>query len=138
MFLHVRDAVAHLIDVQWTLDPESTGKRPALGRTFEAFQIGVHIRPPTRHPSVQVGHEGHTHHDHPNQVTLWCPLPATHTGAQRRTPGVYPSHAAQAAAGGGESGPPGPLSGRISIRQPVIRAASRAFWPSRPIAKDSW
>ena len=26
---------------------------------------------------------------------------------------------------------------RISIRQPVSRAASRAFWPSRPIASDS-
>lgn len=133
----MRDTDANLIDVQWTLDPERTGERPALGRTFKALQIGVQVRPPARHPSVQVGHEGPTHHDHPNQVTLWRPLPATQTGAQRRTPGVYPSHAAQAAAGGGESGPPGPLSGRMSIRHPVIRAASRAFWPSRPMARDS-
>lgn len=29
------------------------------------------------------------------------------------------------------------LSGRISIRHPVRRAASRAFCPSRPIASDS-
>ena len=26
----------------------------------------------------------------------------------------------------------------MSMRQPVSRAASRAFWPSRPIASDSW
>ena len=27
---------------------------------------------------------------------------------------------------------------RMSIRQPVSRAANRAFWPSLPIASDSW
>ena len=26
----------------------------------------------------------------------------------------------------------------MSIRQPVSRAASRAFWPSLPIASESW
>lgn len=30
------------------------------------------------------------------------------------------------------------VSGRMSIRQPVSRAASRAFCPSFPIASDSW
>jgi hypothetical protein len=30
------------------------------------------------------------------------------------------------------------VSGRMSIRQPVRRAASRAFWPSLPIARDNW
>ena len=34
--------------------------------------------------------------------------------------------------------PPWPPSGRMSIRHPVSRAASRAFCPSRPIASDSW
>jgi hypothetical protein len=29
-------------------------------------------------------------------------------------------------------------SGRMSMRQPVSRAASRAFWPSRPMARLSW
>jgi hypothetical protein len=32
----------------------------------------------------------------------------------------------------------GSVSGRMSIRQPVRRAASRAFCPSLPIASDSW
>ena len=31
----------------------------------------------------------------------------------------------------------GAVSDRMSMRQPVSRAASRAFWPSRPIASDS-
>ena len=31
----------------------------------------------------------------------------------------------------------GAVSERMSIRQPVSRAASRAFWPSRPMASDS-
>jgi hypothetical protein len=31
----------------------------------------------------------------------------------------------------------GAVSERMSIRQPVRRAASRAFWPSRPMARDS-
>jgi hypothetical protein len=26
----------------------------------------------------------------------------------------------------------------MSMRHPVSRAASRAFWPSRPIASESW
>src|SRR6185437_14634692 len=30
------------------------------------------------------------------------------------------------------------VSGRMSIRQPVSLAASRAFWPSLPMARDSW
>ena len=30
------------------------------------------------------------------------------------------------------------VSGRMSIRQPVSLAASRAFWPSRPMASESW
>jgi hypothetical protein len=32
----------------------------------------------------------------------------------------------------------GATSGRMSMRQPVSFAASRAFWPSLPIASDSW
>ncbi len=37
-----------------------------------------------------------------------------------------------------ESLPSGAVSGRISIRHPVSRAASRAFCPSRPMASESW
>src|SRR6185312_2356995 len=43
-----------------------------------------------------------------------------------------------AASGFGEASGAGAASLRISIRQPVNRAASRAFWPSLPMASDSW
>jgi hypothetical protein len=42
------------------------------------------------------------------------------------TPGVSPG------------APAGATSGLMSIRQPVSRAASRAFWPSLPMASESW
>jgi hypothetical protein len=34
--------------------------------------------------------------------------------------------------------PPASVSGRMSMRHPVSLAASLAFWPSRPIARESW
>jgi hypothetical protein len=37
-----------------------------------------------------------------------------------------------------DGGGVGAVSDRMSIRQPVSRAASRAFWPSRPMARESW
>lgn len=37
-----------------------------------------------------------------------------------------------------EAEPAGSASDLMSMRQPVSRAASRAFWPSLPIASDSW
>ena len=55
------------------------------------------------------------------------------TGRQVYPPSEGPSTAA--AAGPLPAVPP---SGRMSMRHPVSRAASRAFWPSRPIASESW
>jgi hypothetical protein len=52
-----------------------------------------------------------------------------HAGPQ---PAAGSSPAAPAAAGAGA------VSGRMSIRQPVSLAARRAFWPSLPIASESW
>lgn len=51
-------------------------------------------------------------------------LPAADAGANRR------AHRYQA--------PATAVSGRMSIRQPVSRAANRAFCPSRPMARLSW
>ena len=41
------------------------------------------------------------------------------------------------ARGAGAEAPTAP-SERMSMRQPVSRAASRAFWPSLPMASESW
>ncbi len=38
----------------------------------------------------------------------------------------------------GDPSPPAGMSGRMSIRQPVSLAARRTFWPSLPMASDSW
>jgi hypothetical protein len=68
-------------------------------------------------------------HRLPRSVPLVAPC------SDRRT------RAGQSAAGGSSAGwdtGTGAVSGRISMRHPVSRAASRAFWPSRPMANDSW
>jgi hypothetical protein len=38
----------------------------------------------------------------------------------------------------GQASGVGASSDRMSMRQPVRRAARRAFWPSLPMASDSW
>jgi len=45
---------------------------------------------------------------------------------------------AAAAAAGAQAPSCSSVSGRMSIFQPVRRAARRAFWPSLPIASESW
>lgn len=54
---------------------------------------------------------------------------------QETDPQVYPLPGADSATA---APPVNPLSGRMSMRQPVNRAARRAFCPSRPMANDSW
>jgi len=91
--------------------------------------------------------------DHPKQGGPKTSFPAPHTHAHRaarigvaRTlgePDTWPS-ARQSTAPAHESGPEGsagplsPSSERMSMRQPVSFAASRAFCPSLPMASDSW
>jgi hypothetical protein len=57
-------------------------------------------------------------------------------------PAYRPCASAPPVAGSGLAetavGPVSPVSGLMSIRQPVSRAASRAFCPSLPMASDSW
>lgn len=76
--------------------------------------------------------------DQSNQVRYRPPGSAPDTrpgGLPRGTSGqVYSPDAA----GGLAWSPVTPLSGRISMRQPVSRAASLAFCPSLPMASDSW
>ena len=53
-------------------------------------------------------------------------------------PQVYPSSEGSSAAAAAGPPPAVPPSGRMSMRHPVSRAASRAFCPSRPMASESW
>jgi hypothetical protein len=62
-----------------------------------------------------------------------CTEPAGHTRSLRLPSGRRAPQPDVASAGA-----TGASSERMSIRQPVSRAASRAFCPSLPIANDSW
>lgn len=82
-----------------------------------------------QHPAV-LGHE-------PGEVPLGGPSSAADAGPDRlRGGGVGPTR--HAPDGAEEASAPGAVSGLMSMRHPVSRAASRAFWPSRPMASDSW
>ncbi len=67
--------------------------------------------------------------------------PAPSLDSRGRRAGVPPrclsAHGCPWASPQESTGPECSVSGRMSIRHPVRRAASRAFWPSRPIARDS-
>jgi len=70
---------------------------------------------------------------HPDQGGPWRRGVAPGAGPQRD---VTPPHRyAPAGASGAAAACDSDL---MSMRQPVSRAASRAFWPSFPIASDSW
>ena len=82
-------------------------------------------------PATRVGDKCALDGDHPEQVGGAGALPAPDAGADRR---AQTGLSASLTTLGGSL----VTSGRMSIRQPVSRAASRAFCPSLPIARDSW
>lgn len=143
------DERTHLLDVDSRgRNPQRSGQGPCTPRLLHALGSGVDMGSTSRPGPIRihrtsaggrwVGHDAH-------QGRSWFPSStpdARSDGFAREANGqVYsPSGAGWSSP---SPGPPvgaaaGPLSGRISIRQPVSRAASRAFCPSRPIAKDSW
>ena len=101
----------------------------------DAPQVGVHGGASSWQPSGRIGGESTSERDHTQQVGLRPLRPAAHARAlrTRRTSRgrVYRAHSP-----GGSGAPSASLW--MSIRQPVSRAASRAFWPSLPIASESW
>lgn len=79
-----------------------------------------HQFPPRRPSTAACAHPGHLGHTGSLAGAWLEPGHVTHPGSESQR--------------GGYSA----VSGRMSIRQPVRRAASRAFCPSRPIASESW
>jgi hypothetical protein len=84
------------------------------------------VRPPPWLLPTTVRLRNSVPRDDSQQPVLRATRPAADAGADRV---AHPGAGAGAAAS---------VSGRMSMRQPVSRAASRAFWPSRPIASESW
>jgi hypothetical protein len=143
---------------------ERTGERPAMLCLFPAPMVGVKVRAPARQPRQWVGDKLAPGRHYAQQLGLGRTFPASHAGTQRSAdmrqrgrsaicgqvyrvaesaasaifPAVPASGAGGTAAGAGGTAAAGAVSGTMSIFHPVSRAASRAFWPSLPIASESW
>ena len=142
------------------------GKRLAALGSFQACQARVQVCTPARQPPGNIGNDLVSRRPprgssrawpratpHPIQVRVGAPAlpvpayrafapappavaPVTRPARRRRGPALAstsgrvgtPAHAV----------PRRPVSARISMRQPVSRAARRAFCPSLPIASESW
>jgi hypothetical protein len=117
-------------------DPQGTGEgAPALG-LGQAGGVRVQVRAAAGQPAGRVGHQPAVDSDDAEQLADGRLAAAADAGPHRAEGG----HGAQVGLGAlsGAGAPPTGTSGRMSMRHPVSRAASRAFWPSRPIASESW
>lgn len=151
--LLLRHQRPHGRGVERTRDPQGPRERPPALGELDARGVAVHVGTTSLQPAAEVGHALRTCHHDTDQLRLGRPGPASHTGAGRdraRSHGrVYPepaaggsTQAAQLRAARAAPAPPSCSSGaaslRMSMRQPVSRAARRAFWPSLPMARLSW
>lgn len=123
---------------------ESTTDGAAFHRLREAMPVWMEPSSPSRQRRcfVDRGTAVDQHHSHENRPIVRGA--ASDTRAHRLTTGsacarsilgirLNQSSAPRQLPAPGVSGA---SSDRMSIRQPVRRAASRAFWPSLPIARD--
>ena len=128
-------------------DPQRTGERSTSFRELQALQVGVQPGTPTRADALRIDHgEGLAVGDrhHPQQDGPLVPYPATHTRSHwsdrmadiarctRGEPDPWPSTGESTALAHSSGPTPSggadpPSSERMSIRQPVSLAASRAF-----------
>ena len=131
---------------------ERSRKCPPLVCTLEATHLAVEVGATTRQAGEAVRDASILDHNDAQQLGFFRARTAPHTGAgrQRRTELRQLYRAAPLAgpasllgappAGSGTPSPStssGAMSDRMSMRQPVNRAASRAFWPSLPMARES-
>ena len=148
------EMLADLCQVHRPREPEGPTERTPTFSTIEAPHVRMQVRTPTREPAPQVETESRwlpLAHHHTDQVGTGRSAPTADTCPDRdvrRRPGrpvfrhaVYPAAGPDGSgcvsAGPVDEGSPCGSSGRMSMRQPVSRAASRAFWPSLPMARDS-
>ncbi len=102
---------------------------PPLDRQLQTDRARVQVGPTTGSGLPEVDRRSTAGPPgHPQQVSLGRPTAAADAGALRVGHGCQPGRQASGFS----------VSERMSIRQPVSRAASRAFCPSRPMASDSW
>jgi hypothetical protein len=121
----------HRIDAS---HPECPTGGATLDRQSEAVSGAVQVGPATGSCLPRVGPRPAVGApDDPQQIDFLRLPAAPDAGTDGAGHDVQPSHVPPGAQASGVS-----VSERMSIRQPVSRAASRAFCPSRPMASDSW
>jgi hypothetical protein len=133
--------------------PQRPGQGPATLRQGEAGNVAMQVSPPSGQSAGGIGRGGAVLRDHPQQLRRGRALAAADASALRPRRVGHPQVAGSGDGtdmsvgsmsmgsmffGAGADMPVGSTSGRMSMRQPVKRAASRAFWPSRPMASESW
>lgn len=131
--------------------PEGPGEAPLAGGQLGTLRVAVKPRSPAGHPSGRVGHHLAVDHDVAQELVLRVRATASHTGTYwliHRS--ILPFVPGSGGDGQGLRAGSQPLahrscrqfcgaaSERMSMRQPVSRAARRAFCPSRPMARLSW
>ncbi len=95
----------------------------------------MQVRTPPGHPGVSIENQLVPVRHDPQQLGRDRALPAPDARAYR-LPATSTLQHYSARPGSALTGA-GAVSDRMSMRHPVSRAASRAFWPSRPIARDN-
>lgn len=144
----LHDRRAKEAEIHHTLHPQRPAQSPGSFRPIETLLGGVHMSTSPRQSTREVRNDlARLCHDPDERCRIVPdPTPDAHAkepdrGDRRR---VYPSdHRAQSTDGAGGTSEPisaasdTVVSGRMSMRQPVSRAARRAFWPSRPMARES-
>lgn len=135
-------------------DLEGPWERLAPDGEVETLGRRVQVRPTAGCPTIGI-REDHqvawsSGHRHPQQVSRAGSFPAPDTGALPELLRARVCSFCHSSSGCGDdsvdrprdqstflSSPVTSVSGRMSIRQPVSRAARRAFCPSLPIASES-
>ena len=138
--------------VELAFEPQRPVKRAPSHGESQAAGVGMQIRTAPWQLSSPVDDECAINRYYPKEVGFRRAEPAAHTGAHRNEAlpsgkvylsGCYrPSPPAAAAlslpaSAVAATACTGSASERMSMRQPVRRAASRAFCPSLPIARES-
>jgi hypothetical protein len=119
--------------------PQRPGQGPTPFRVGEAREVAMQVSPTSREPAPGIGLGGALLGHHAQQLRDGGPLSAADAGALGLGGAGHPQVAGStSAAVAGTELSAGATSGRMSMRQPVSRAARRAFCPSRPMASESW
>lgn len=147
----VRDPPGHRGDVRAGAGSQRAAERLAADGEVETRDARVQPGAAPRATAPGVGDDGQAELPLPENHSQECrpairPTTPDARAHRARWPESSPVGPHQSTAYAGPGVSPGPAAGaaassvsaRMSMRQPVSLAASRAFWPSRPMARDSW